>query len=115
MESAYAPLSESCAKALSDKVYDKRKVAVQEIEKCVFKLNIYLFVFHCLTFFRMVIEFNLKKNSAQIRKLIEVLSNDFAASRDANKRKGGLIGLAATSLGLGKVSANALSPSLTLL
>lgn len=115
MESAYAPLSESCAKALSDKVYDKRKVAVQEIEKCVFKLNIYLFVFHCLTFFRMVIEFNLKKNSAQIRKLIEVLSNDFAASRDANKRKGGLIGLAATSLGLGKVSANTLSPLLTLL
>lgn len=53
---------------------------------------------------RMVTEFNLKNNSAQIRKLIEVLSNDFAASRDANKRKGGLIGLAATSLGLGKVS-----------
>lgn len=54
--------------------------------------------------YRMVTEFNLKNNSAQIRKLIEVLSNDFAASRDANKRKGGLIGLAATSLGLGKVS-----------
>lgn len=51
----------------------------------------------------MVTEFNIKNNSAQIRKLIDVLSNDFAASRDANKRKGGLIGLAATSLGLGKV------------
>lgn len=52
----------------------------------------------------MVTEFNIKNNSAQIRKLIEVLSNDFASSRDANKRKGGLIGLAATSLGLGKVN-----------
>lgn len=52
---------------------------------------------------RMVTEFNIKNNSVQIRKLIEVLSNDFASSRDANKRKGGLIGLAATSLGLGKV------------
>ncbi|KAL9897553.1 protein VAC14 homolog [Glossina fuscipes fuscipes] len=85
MESPYAPLSESAAKALGDKMYDKRKVASQEIEK-------------------MVTEFNLKNNSAQIRKLIEVLSNDFAGSRDANKRKGGLIGLAATSLGLGKDS-----------
>lgn len=52
----------------------------------------------------MVTDFNIKNNSAQIRKLIDVLSNDFASSRDANKRKGGLIGLAAASLGLGKVS-----------
>ncbi|XP_017477393.1 PREDICTED: protein VAC14 homolog [Rhagoletis zephyria] len=85
MESPYAPLSESCAKALADKAYEKRKVASQEIEK-------------------MVTEFNIKKNSIQIRKLIEVLSNDFATSRDPNRRKGGLIGLAATSLGLGKDS-----------
>lgn len=35
MESQYAPLSESCAKALGDKVYEKRKLASQEIEKCV--------------------------------------------------------------------------------
>ncbi|XP_037956925.1 protein VAC14 homolog [Teleopsis dalmanni] len=85
MESPFAPLSESCAKALGDKVYEKRKVASQEIEK-------------------MVTEFNSKNNSAQIRKLIDVLSNDFATSRDPNRRKGGLIGLAATSLGLGKDS-----------
>lgn len=52
----------------------------------------------------MVIEFNNKNNSVQIRKLIEVLSNDYATSRDANRRKGALIGLAATGLGLGKVS-----------
>ncbi|KAH8358614.1 hypothetical protein KR093_001255 [Drosophila rubida] len=85
MEPPYAPLSESCAKALGDKVYEKRKVASQEIEK-------------------MVIEFNNKNNAGQIRKLIEVLSNDYATSRDANRRKGALIGLAATGLGLGKDS-----------
>ncbi|XP_030562683.1 protein VAC14 homolog [Drosophila novamexicana] len=85
MDPPYAPLSESCAKALGDKMYDKRKVASQEIEK-------------------MVIEFNDKNNATQIRKLIEVLSNDYATSRDANRRKGALIGLAATGLGLGKDS-----------
>ncbi|EDW81518.1 uncharacterized protein Dwil_GK12108 [Drosophila willistoni] len=85
MDPPYAPLSESCAKALGDKVYDKRKVASQEIEK-------------------MVMEFNNKNNSAQIRKLIEVLTNDYATARDANRRKGALIGLAATGLGLGKDS-----------
>ncbi|XP_067619606.1 protein VAC14 homolog [Eurosta solidaginis] len=94
MESAYAPLSESCAKALADKVYDKRKVASQEIEK-------------------MVTEFSAKKNAMQIRKLIEVLSNDFATSRDPNRRKGGLIGLAATSLALGKDSERYVSELVT--
>ncbi|EDV94566.1 protein VAC14 homolog [Drosophila grimshawi] len=85
MEPSYAPLSESCAKALGDKAYDKRKIASQEIEK-------------------MVIEFNNKNNTVQIRKLIEVLSTDYATSRDPNRRKGALIGLAATGLGLGKDS-----------
>ena len=51
----------------------------------------------------MVTEFNVKNNSAQIYKLIEVLSNDFVTSRDPNRRKGGLIAFASTSLGLGKV------------
>lgn len=51
----------------------------------------------------MVIEFNKAKNNKQIEKLILVLSRDFAKSRDSHKRKGGLIGLAATSIGLAKV------------
>ncbi|KAH8236575.1 hypothetical protein KR026_005984 [Drosophila bipectinata] len=85
MDPPYAPLSESCAKALGDKVYEKRKLASQEIEK-------------------MVTEFNNKNNSVQIRKLIDVLSTDYATSRDVNRRKGALIGLAATGLGLGKDS-----------
>lgn len=51
----------------------------------------------------MVMEFNSTKNYTQIRKLITVLGQDFSTSKDNNKRKGGLLGLAATSIGLGKV------------
>lgn len=44
METAYAPLSEACAKALSDKTYDKRKAAALEIEK--YKLqSIFIFIY----------------------------------------------------------------------
>lgn len=107
MESQYAPLSEACAKTLWDKTYDKRKLAATEIEKQVLsisrqsdwrKLMILLLFWH-----RMVIEFNTTKNYVQIRKLINVLGQDLATSRDNNKRKGGLLGLAATCIGLGRV------------
>lgn len=33
MDASYAPLSEACAKALSDKTYVKRKAAALEVEK----------------------------------------------------------------------------------
>lgn len=33
MQSIYEPLSDSCAKALGDKTYEKRKLASSEIEK----------------------------------------------------------------------------------
>lgn len=33
MDTPYGPLSESCAKLLSDKTYEKRKAAALEIEK----------------------------------------------------------------------------------
>lgn len=52
----------------------------------------------------MVAEFVAIKNYGQIRKLLGVLKNSFALSSDSNKRKGGLIGLAATSIALGKES-----------
>lgn len=51
----------------------------------------------------MVSEFNKAKNIGQIQKLLTVLGREFALSRDVHKRKGGLIGLAAASIGLGKV------------
>ena len=39
---------------------------------------------------------------SQVEKLLEVLS-DFARSQNPNTRKGGLIGLAAAAIALGKV------------
>ena len=42
-------------------------------------------------------------NHVQIQKLIKVLGTDFALSLNSNMRKGGLIGLAAMAIALGKV------------
>ena len=42
-------------------------------------------------------------NHVQIQKLIKVLGTDFALSQNSNMRKGGLIGLAAMAIALGKV------------
>ncbi|TRY60954.1 hypothetical protein TCAL_10641 [Tigriopus californicus] len=76
-----APLSTACARALNDKMYDKRKAAAMEIEK-------------------MTREFVSVDNKAQIKKLLKVLGVDFAASQNPNMRKGGLIGLSAAGIGL---------------
>ncbi|CRL04170.1 CLUMA_CG017278, isoform A [Clunio marinus] len=75
-------LSESCAKALSDKTYEKRKLAAQEVEK-------------------MIVEFNRSKNTTQIKKLIETFAIQYCISKDPNKRKGGLIALASCAIALG--------------
>ncbi|XP_045617468.1 protein VAC14 homolog [Procambarus clarkii] len=77
----YSPLSSACVRALSDKLYDKRKAAALEIEK-------------------MVKDFSLVDNQEQIRRLIRVLE-EFAMSHNPHTRKGGLIGLAAVAIGLG--------------
>ncbi len=47
-------------------------------------------------------------NTAQIRRLLKVLGHDFAMSQNPNSRKGGLIGLAAISIALGRVSTQAM-------
>ncbi|XP_057330110.1 protein VAC14 homolog [Microplitis mediator] len=82
-ERDYAPLSAACVRSLNDKVYDKRKPAATEIEK-------------------MVKEFSARNNTVQIKKLLKVLGQDFATSQNSHTRKGGLIGLAAIAVGLGK-------------
>ncbi|VVC39548.1 Armadillo-type fold,Vacuolar protein 14 C-terminal Fig4-binding domain,HEAT, type 2,Armadillo-like [Cinara cedri] len=87
MERDYAPLSAACVRALNDKLYDKRKAAALEIEK-------------------MVKEFAAVNNSMQIRRLLKVLGHDFAMSKNPNTKKGGLIGLAALAVGLGKDTVN---------
>lgn len=51
----------------------------------------------------MVKEFAAVNNSMQIRRLLKVLGQDFAMSKNPNVKKGGLIGLAAMAVGLGKV------------
>lgn len=62
-----------------------------------------MFFLDNVNLYRMVNEFNNANNVTQLRKLLNVLGKDFVTSRDQHKRKGGLIGLAATSIGLGKV------------
>ena len=41
-------------------------------------------------------------NTSQIKKLLKVLGSEFAISQNPHMRKGGLIGLAAMAIGLGK-------------
>jgi len=83
----YAPLSTACVRALNDRMYERRKAAALEIEK-------------------MVKDFVAVKNTQQIKKLLKVLGSDFAISQNPHMRKGGLIGLAAMAIGLGKESGN---------
>ncbi|XP_071613182.1 protein VAC14 homolog isoform X2 [Heliangelus exortis] len=80
-----APLAPSVVRALNDKLYEKRKVAALEIEK-------------------LVREFVAQNNTTQIKHVIQILAQEFALSQHPHSRKGGLIGLAACSIALGKDS-----------
>ncbi|CAG7732052.1 unnamed protein product [Allacma fusca] len=86
-EKDFSPLSLACVKTLSDKSYDKRRQAASEIEK-------------------MAKDFAAMKNTEQIKKLLKVLGQDFTLSQMTNWRKGGIIGLAATAMALGKDATN---------
>jgi vacuole morphology and inheritance protein 14 len=67
---------------LSDKLYDKRKVAALDIEK-------------------QVREYVLQKDFENIHKLIQLVIRDFSFSSQPHSRNGGLIALAATAIALG--------------
>ncbi|XP_058848735.1 protein VAC14 homolog isoform X1 [Acipenser ruthenus] len=84
-EKDFSPLTPSIVRALNDKLYEKRKVAALEIEK-------------------LVREFVAQSNSTQIKHVIQILAMEFALSQHPHSRKGGLIGLAACSIALGKDS-----------
>lgn len=84
-EKDFSPLTPNIVRALNDKLYEKRKVAALEIEK-------------------LVREFVAQSNSTQIRHVIQILASEFALSQHPHSRKGGLIGLAACSIALGKDS-----------
>ena len=62
------------------------------------------------THLRMVREFAAVHNTTQIKKLLTVLGRDFAQSKNPNFKKGGLIGLAAMAIALGKVSTCSIDP-----
>nr|XP_058899968.1 protein VAC14 homolog isoform X2 [Kogia breviceps] len=51
---------------------------------------------------RLVREFVAQNNTVQIKHVIQTLSQEFALSQHPHSRKGGLIGLAACSIALGK-------------
>ena len=44
-----------------------------------------------------------QNQDGQVKKILKILGDDFAGSSNPNTRKGGLIGLAAAAIALGKV------------
>lgn len=74
-------MEDHVTRGLADRSYDKRKNAALEIEATIKAHN----------------EAN---DTEAIRSIIRTLATDFASSTNPNHRKGGLIGLAATTIGL---------------
>ena len=68
-----------------------------------FRIAGYLTSLGCRVY-RMVKDYATHNNTAHIKRLLKVLGQDFTLSQNPNSRKGGLIGLAATAIALGKVS-----------
>lgn len=83
---AESPLAPAILRGLGDRSYDKRKNAALEIEALI-----------------KTLEDN--NETDRICSIIALLGQDFATSTNPNHRKGGLIGLAATSIGLMSVGA----------
>jgi vacuole morphology and inheritance protein 14 len=83
-------LSAQIIRGLNDKIYDKRKIAALEVEKC----------FHLR---RISKEYVNSKQYAKLDQLIQFLVADFVYSPFSNTRNGGLIGLAAVGISLGQV------------
>lgn len=79
--SVESPLPPIVQRSLGDRSYDKRKNAALEIEQLVKSLSE-------------------AHNVPMIQSIISVLAKDFCTSMNANYRKGGLIGIAATAIGL---------------
>uniref|UniRef100_F1KV61 Protein VAC14 n=1 Tax=Ascaris suum TaxID=6253 RepID=F1KV61_ASCSU len=81
-DAQYAPLTAAVVRTLTDKLYEKRKAAALDIEKQV----------------RELLQAN---HLSQLDKLLNVLK-DLTMSPNVHARTGGLIGLAAAAIGLGK-------------
>lgn len=81
-DNQYAPLTVSIVRTLTDKLYEKRKAAALDIEKLVRDLHA-------------------TNQLTQLEKLLTVL-RELAMASNGHTRKGGLIGLAAAAIALGK-------------
>lgn len=79
-------LSASTLRTLADKLYEKRKNAAREVEAVIRGLVA-------------------QQDHQRISSLLHLLVHDFALSPQSNHRKGGLIGLAAATMGLGSDAA----------
>ncbi|KAJ7541111.1 hypothetical protein O6H91_10G046700 [Diphasiastrum complanatum] len=86
MSDASTLLSASVLRNLADKLYEKRKNAALEVEGILKALTI-------------------AGDHDKISAVISILTNDYALSPQANHRKGGLIGLAAATVGLASEAA----------
>ncbi|CAN1796521.1 Protein VAC14 homolog [Linum perenne] len=81
MADALSVISANVLRSLSDKLYEKRKNAALEVEGIVKQLT-------------------LAGDHDKISAVIELLTHEYTYSPQANHRKGGLIGLAAATVGL---------------
>ncbi|KAK6729178.1 hypothetical protein RB195_006302 [Necator americanus] len=81
-DNQYAPLTPNIVRTLTDKLYEKRKAAALDIEKLVRDLHA-------------------TNQLTQLDKLLTVL-RELAMAANGHTRKGGLIGLAAAAIALGK-------------
>jgi hypothetical protein len=78
------PLSANIVRNLSDKLYEKRKMGALELEQ-------------------LIRDSKDAKDTEKINTIINFITSQFALSSSGNQRKGGLIALAATAIGLGAV------------
>ncbi|CAH8869795.1 unnamed protein product [Trichobilharzia szidati] len=81
MDKDYTPLSSTCIKNLVDKLFEKRKLASQEVE-------------------RIIKEYISQDRHSDISRIIGYFSQDFIHSASPHTRKGGLLGLASVAIGL---------------
>ncbi|XP_064393704.1 protein VAC14 homolog isoform X2 [Halichondria panicea] len=86
-------LSVSISRGLTDKLVERRKGAALELE-------------------RLVKDHMMMNDYSQIKQVIYVLENEFTLSTNPNTRKGGLVGLAAIAIALGRGSIGISLPEL---
>ncbi|KAI3730687.1 hypothetical protein L1987_61860 [Smallanthus sonchifolius] len=86
MADALSAIPAAVLRNLSDKLYEKRKIAALEVEGIVKQLTI-------------------AGDHDKITAVINLLTHEFTYSSQANHRKGGLIGLAAATVGLSSEAA----------